>query len=130
MSSQSSLAREVGSDRYCRLQPSIITRSAREAYAVGGNDHAAYQAGVNVKRTLFTMMVLGSLFAAFVGVILTARISTGEANIGLQYPMQSIIACVIGGIALSGGAGGMVRCAESYAFSTPSGNSSAEATAA
>lgn len=30
MSSQSSLAREVGSDRYCRLQPSIITRSARE----------------------------------------------------------------------------------------------------
>lgn len=81
------------------------TRVGRQAYAVGGNDHAAYQAGVNVKRTLFTMMVLGSLFAAFVGVILTARISTGEANIGLQYPMQSIIACVIGGIALSGGEG-------------------------
>jgi ribose/xylose/arabinose/galactoside ABC-type transport system permease subunit len=81
------------------------TRVGRQAYAVGGNDHAAYQAGVNVKKTLFTMMVLGSLFAAFVGVILTARISTGEANIGLQYPMQSIIACVIGGIALSGGEG-------------------------
>lgn len=81
------------------------TRVGRQAYAVGGNEHAAFQSGVNLKRTLFTMILLGSVLAAFVGVILTARISTGEANIGLQYPMQSIIACVIGGIALSGGEG-------------------------
>jgi ribose/xylose/arabinose/galactoside ABC-type transport system permease subunit len=81
------------------------TRLGRQAYAVGGNDAAAYQSGVNVRRTLLSMMVTGSLLAALVGVMLTASISSGEANIGLQYPMQSIIAAVIGGIALSGGEG-------------------------
>ena len=65
----------------------------------------AYQAGVNVSRTLISVMVMGSFLAALVGVMITARVSTGEANIGVQYPMQSIIAAVIGGIALAGGEG-------------------------
>lgn len=81
------------------------TRRGRQAYAVGGNSNAAYQSGVNVGRTIFTMMVLGSVFAGLVGVMLTARVSTGEANLGIQYPLQSIIAAVIGGIALAGGEG-------------------------
>lgn len=80
-------------------------RIGRQAYAVGGNEAAAYQSGVNVRRTLFFMMVVGSLLAALVGVLITARVGTGEANIGLQYPLQSIIAAVLGGIALSGGEG-------------------------
>jgi ribose transport system permease protein len=54
---------------------------------------------------MLSMMVLGSLFAGLVGVMLTARVSTGEANLGIQYPLESIIAAVIGGIALSGGEG-------------------------
>lgn len=81
------------------------TRRGRQAYAVGGNANAAYQSGVNVGRTVLSMMVLGSVFAGLVGVMLTARVSTGEANIGIQYPLESIIAAVIGGIALSGGEG-------------------------
>ncbi|BAU33471.1 ABC transporter permease [Microcella alkaliphila] len=81
------------------------TRLGRRAYAVGGNASAAFQSGVNVGRTILSMMILGSLFAGLVGVMLTARVSTGEANIGIQYPLQSIIAAVIGGIALSGGEG-------------------------
>lgn len=81
------------------------TRRGRQAYAAGGNSSAAFQSGVNVARTVLTMMVLGSVFAGLVGVMLTARVSTGEANIGIQYPLQSIIAAVIGGIALAGGEG-------------------------
>ncbi|EMY35230.1 permease component of ribose/xylose/arabinose/galactoside ABC-type transporter [Arthrobacter crystallopoietes BAB-32] len=81
------------------------TRLGRQAYAVGGNEKAAYQAGVNVNRTLIAVMVMGSFLAALVGVMITARVSTGEANIGVQYPMESIIAAVIGGIALAGGEG-------------------------
>lgn len=81
------------------------TRLGRQAYAVGGNETAAYQSGVNVRKTLLSMLVMGSVLASLVGVMLTARISTGEANIGIQYPMESIIAAVIGGIALAGGEG-------------------------
>ncbi|CAG7609767.1 ABC transporter permease [Leucobacter soli] len=81
------------------------TRRGRQAYAAGGNPSAAFQSGVNVGRTILIMMVLGSVLAGLVGVMLTARVSTGEANIGVQYPLQSIIAAVIGGIALAGGEG-------------------------
>ena len=81
------------------------TRLGRRAFAVGGNEHAAHHAGVNVRSTLLKLMITGSLLAALVGVLMTARISSGEANIGLQFPMQSIIAAVIGGIALNGGEG-------------------------
>lgn len=81
------------------------TRLGRHTYAVGGNEAAAYQSGVNVRRTLVIMMVTGSLLAAFVGVLITARVGTGESNIGIQYPLLSIIAAVLGGISLNGGEG-------------------------
>lgn len=83
----------------------VWTRLGRHAYAVGGNESAAYHSGVNVERTLFVVMVSGSLLAALVGVMITARVGTGEANIGLQYPLLSIIAAVLGGVSLSGGSG-------------------------
>jgi len=51
------------------------------------------------------MCISGSVLAGLVGLLLTARMSTGEANVGIEFPLQSIIACVIGGIALSGGEG-------------------------
>lgn len=81
------------------------TRLGRQAYAVGGNEDAAYQSGVNVGKTLFALMVVGSALAALVGVMITARVGTGETNIGVQYPLLSIIAAVLGGISLYGGEG-------------------------
>ncbi|MFE2043347.1 ABC transporter permease [Streptomyces sp. NPDC059477] len=81
------------------------TRLGRQSYAVGGNESAAYQSGVDVRRTLLTVMVTGSLLAALVGLMLTARMSTGEANVGVQYPLMSIIAAVLGGVSLNGGEG-------------------------
>jgi ribose transport system permease protein len=37
--------------------------------------------------------------------MLTARLETGEANIGSSMPLESIAACVIGGVSLRGGVG-------------------------
>ena len=37
--------------------------------------------------------------------LLTARLETGEANIGASMPLESIAACVIGGVSLRGGVG-------------------------
>lgn len=81
------------------------TKIGRHAFAIGGNERAAFQSGVNVRRTLLCMCISGSVLAGLVGLLLTARMSTGEANVGIEFPLQSIIACVIGGIALSGGEG-------------------------
>jgi ribose transport system permease protein len=43
--------------------------------------------------------------AAISGLLLTARLETGEANIGASMPLESIAACVIGGVSLRGGIG-------------------------
>ena len=38
-------------------------------------------------------------------IMLTARLESGEGNIGKEYPLLSIAACVIGGVSLFGGTG-------------------------
>lgn len=81
------------------------TKLGRHAYAAGGNAVAAFQSGVNVRRSVLAMIVIGSLLASLVGLLETARLSTGEANVGVQYPLMSIVAAVLGGVALSGGEG-------------------------
>jgi ribose transport system permease protein len=43
--------------------------------------------------------------ATISGLLLTARLETGEANIGASMPLESIAACVIGGVSLRGGVG-------------------------
>lgn len=77
----------------------------RYFYAVGGNAKAAHLSGINVTGTLFCTYVLCALLAAIAGMLLTARLDTGEANIGASLPLESIAACVIAGVSLRGGIG-------------------------
>lgn len=81
------------------------TRLGRYFYAVGGNIKAARLSGINTKLTLFLAYVLCAAMAAVSGILLTARLDTGEANIGAAMPLESIAACVIAGVSLRGGVG-------------------------
>jgi len=81
------------------------TRLGRYLYAVGGNIKAAGLSGINTRANLFLAYVLCSFMGAISGLLLTARIDTGEANIGAGLPLESIAACVIGGVSLRGGVG-------------------------
>ena len=81
------------------------TRYGRYFYAVGGNAKAARLSGINVRATLFATYVLCAAMAAVAGILLTARLDTGEANIGASMPLESIAACVIAGVSLRGGLG-------------------------
>ena len=81
------------------------TRLGRYFYAVGGNIKAARLSGINTRFTLFTAYVLCGGMAAISGLLLTARLETGEANIGASMPLESIAACVIAGVSLRGGVG-------------------------
>ncbi len=81
------------------------TRLGRHFYAVGGNIKAAALSGINTGRTLFLAYVLCGGMAAIAGMLLTARLDTGEANIGASMPLESIAACVIAGVSLRGGVG-------------------------
>jgi ribose transport system permease protein len=81
------------------------TRLGRYFYAVGGNIKAAALSGVRTNLTLFLAYVLCAALASVAGLMLTARMETGEANIGSSMPLESIAACVIGGVSLRGGTG-------------------------
>jgi ribose transport system permease protein len=81
------------------------TRLGRQFYAVGGNAKAAELSGIDTRKTLFITYVLVGFTASVGGMLLTARLDTGEANIGASMPLESIAACVIAGVSLRGGVG-------------------------
>lgn len=81
------------------------TRLGRYVYAVGGNESAARAAGIPVRAVkCFAYLVSGGL-AGLAGVVLAARITTGQPNAGVAYELDAIAAAVIGGTSLSGGVG-------------------------
>jgi ribose/xylose/arabinose/galactoside ABC-type transport system permease subunit len=81
------------------------TRMGRYFYAIGGNRRAAELSGISTRWYLFMAYVLCGALATVAGLMLTARLETGEANIGASMPLESIAACVIGGVSLRGGTG-------------------------
>jgi inositol transport system permease protein len=81
------------------------TRLGRYVYAVGGNEHAARAAGINVAGIKVLAYTVCGGFAGLAGVVLAARITTGQPNAGVAYELDAIAAAVIGGTSLSGGVG-------------------------
>ena len=73
--------------------------------AVGGNAKASALSGINTRRVLLLAYLLCAGFAAISGLLLTARVETGEANLGGSVALESIAACVIAGVSLRGGMG-------------------------
>lgn len=81
------------------------TRFGRHLYATGGNERAASLSGVRTGRVTVMAYMMCGMLASLSGLLLTARLGTGEANIGGSLPLESIAACVISGVSLAGGRG-------------------------
>lgn len=73
--------------------------------AVGGNAKAAALSGIDTRKVLLMAYLLCALLASVSGLLLTARVETGEANLGGTIALESIAACVIAGVSLRGGIG-------------------------
>jgi len=85
----------------------LMSRTALGSHflAVGGNAKAAALSGVNVRSTLLIAYLLCALVTAVSGILLSARLESGESNIGGTVALESIAACVIAGVSLRGGIG-------------------------
>jgi len=81
------------------------TSLGTQVYAVGGNIKAAHLSGIHTRRTLLMAYVICALIASLTGLLLTARVESGEANLGGSIALESIAACVIAGVSLRGGIG-------------------------
>ena len=79
-------------------------------YAVGSDRKAAFLSGVAIARTRVLAYSIGGFFAGCAGLITTAYTGGGEprASIGNNATLNSVAAIVLGGVALTGGVGGLV----------------------
>ncbi|MBS6954452.1 MAG: ABC transporter permease [Enterocloster asparagiformis] len=85
----------------------VINRTSfgRHVYAVGGNKEAAKFAGVNVKWVQMRVYMISGITAALAGVVLAARLYSGQPNVGEGFERDAIAASVLGGTSFNGGIG-------------------------
>ncbi len=81
------------------------TRFGNYVYAMGGNEASAVLAGIDVARVKLLVYTLSGVFAAIGGLILTARVRSGQPLLASGLELQAIAAVVIGGVSLFGGRG-------------------------
>ncbi len=84
------------------------TAYGRSVYAIGGNASAAHLSGIPVKRVRVMLFATAGLLAAITGILLTARLGSGNAGAASGLEFDVIAAVVVGGTALSGGRGSML----------------------
>lgn len=83
------------------------TTFGRYFFAVGGNKNAARLSGVKTKRVEMSAYIISAICASIVGMILSARISSGQPNSGTGYELDAIAAVAIGGTSMNGGVGSL-----------------------
>ncbi|MCO4053675.1 MAG: ABC transporter permease [Bosea sp.] len=88
----------------------VLTRTAlgRSFYAVGGNPHAAVYAGINVGRSQFAAFVISGALAGLAGYLWVARYAVAYVAVAGGFELDVVAACVIGGVAIVGGAGTII----------------------
>jgi ribose transport system permease protein len=89
--------------------PLRLSRAGLGIYAVGSDRKAAFLSGVAVARTRVLAYVVGGFLSGFAGIVVTANTGGGEprATIGNNATLNSVAAAVLGGVALTGGVGGL-----------------------
>jgi ribose transport system permease protein len=84
------------------------TTWGRVVYATGGNPITTRLAGIRTARIKILAFTLCGSLAAFGGIVLVSRLQRADASIGLGWELNVIAACVVGGVALGGGAGTII----------------------
>ena len=80
-------------------------RLGARLYSVGSSAEAAHAAGIDAKRWRFAVYVFSGMMAAIAGLIIAARIGSGDPQAGTAFTLASVTAVVIGGTSVFGGVG-------------------------
>ncbi len=81
------------------------SRLGREIFMVGSNPKAAFLNGVAPDRVIILCYVICSICAGIGGLFLLGYVGTVSNWVGQGYELDSIVAAVMGGVALTGGRG-------------------------
>ena len=77
----------------------------KNMFAVGSNEEAAKVSGVNVSMTIIGVFALAGATYGYTGFVEAARLGASTGTLGLNYELDAIAACVIGGVSFVGGTG-------------------------
>jgi ribose transport system permease protein len=94
----------------CAATAGLVLRHTvfgRHVYAVGSSLSAATKSGINVKMTTILTYAASGLCAAIGSVVLTAWVGSAQPVAAPNLTLESLAAVVLGGVALTGGAGGI-----------------------
>ncbi len=81
------------------------TSFGKNMFAVGSNEEAAKVSGVNVTLVIIGVFALAGATYGYTGFIEAARLGASTGTVGLNYELDAIAACVIGGVSFVGGIG-------------------------
>jgi ribose/xylose/arabinose/galactoside ABC-type transport system permease subunit len=83
----------------------LVSRIGRKIYLVGGNVRGAMLVGLPTDRIVIGCYMLCSVIAAIAGLFLVGYVGQVDQWTGKGYDLDSIVAAVMGGVAISGGRG-------------------------
>ena len=81
------------------------TIPGRHLYALGGNAKAAELSGVNIRKMMFLVYANMGLLAGIAGIVTAGRSNAASPNVGVNFELDAIGACFIGGASAYGGIG-------------------------
>jgi len=85
------------------------TPLGRKILYIGANERMSWLAGLDIDRARILAFGFSGLGAAVAGIVLSASLYSGYPSIGAAYVLNSIAVVVVGGTAMTGGAGGVVN---------------------
>jgi len=85
-----------------------LTTFGRKVRAVGGNIKAARQAGVRTNWIIIRVFMISGGLAAFGGLMMAGRLSSGLPTVGVGMELDAIAAAVLGGTGFKGEGGSLV----------------------
>jgi ribose/xylose/arabinose/galactoside ABC-type transport system permease subunit len=85
----------------------VLHRSAfgRRVFIVGGNPITGHLLGIRTDVVTIACYLISSCLAGAAGLILSGYVGLVDNWVGQGYELDSIVACVIGGVSLKGGRG-------------------------
>jgi ribose transport system permease protein len=83
------------------------TTFGQYTYAIGANRAASVATGLNVRRTVLTTFAVNGLIIGLVGTLEASRFASADPTLGTGFELNVITAVILGGIAFTGGEGGI-----------------------
>ena len=81
------------------------TRTGREIYGVGGNLTASRFVGIDIRKIQYLVFALSGLITGMAGMLWVSRYASAQNETAVGFELQTIAACVIGGVSTNGGSG-------------------------